>query len=196
MYEVNGFKFESQEMAENAKREAKGIEYIKSKTRMDDPEVVFKLYNKLLDKEMFITPVGTAFLQELHDYLIGIPFFKKEDIRQLPSVEKKEKEERERKIRKMRQARELANKQAELEKSKDMEIEKYKKSFQVATFFAVIFGIVIIGMFAIVYFTSSNLDALNYEEEIINKYESWEKELNQREAELNQREADLKAKEE
>ena len=51
-------------------------------------------------------------------------------------------------------------------------------------------------MFAIVYFTSSNLDALNYEEEIINKYESWEKELNQREAELNQREADLKAKEE
>ena len=52
MYEVNGFKFESQEMAENAKREAKGIEYIKSKTRMDDPEVVFKLYNKL-----FIEPL-------------------------------------------------------------------------------------------------------------------------------------------
>ena len=46
MYVVNGYTFETQEMAEKAKREANGIKYIRSQTKMDDPEVVFNLYNK------------------------------------------------------------------------------------------------------------------------------------------------------
>ena len=45
MYVVNGYTFETQEMAEKAKREANGIKYIRSQTKMDDPEVVFKLYH-------------------------------------------------------------------------------------------------------------------------------------------------------
>ena len=51
MYVVNGYTFETQEMAEKAKREANGIKYIRSQTKMADPEVVFKLYHKQIKKQ-------------------------------------------------------------------------------------------------------------------------------------------------
>ena len=90
MYVVNGYTFETQEMAEKAKREANGIKYIRSQTKMDDPEVVFKLYHKLIDRNYFQTPVGMAFMEELQEYLHSIPFFREEDIRPLPRQATKE----------------------------------------------------------------------------------------------------------
>ena len=69
MYEVNGFIFESKEEAEKAKKEATAIKYIKSQTQMDNPDTVLELYNKILLKKMFETPVGIAFLVELQEYL-------------------------------------------------------------------------------------------------------------------------------
>ena len=90
MYVVNGYTFETEEMAEKAKREANGIKYIKSQTKMDDPEVVFKLYHKLIDRNYFQTPVGMAFMEELQEYLHSIPFFREEDIRPLPRQATKE----------------------------------------------------------------------------------------------------------
>lgn len=196
MYVVEGFEFESQELAENAKREANGIKYIKSQTRMDDPEVVYKLYNKLLDKDMFVTPVGVAFLKELYDYLLTVPFFQKEDIRQIPAMAAEEEEKKQRKLKKQQEARLLAQRQEDAQKLQQATIDKYKKAFHISTFFAVVFGVVIIGMFVIVLYNAQKSDAENYEEEIINKYESWETELNKREAELNQRLIELQEAEE
>ena len=53
---------------------------------------------------------------------------------------------------------------------------------------------IILGMFFITYISGNNVNIVNYENELINKYEKWEQELNEREAVLNEREAQLNNK--
>lgn len=222
MYVVNGFTFESQELAEKAKREANGVKYIRSQTKMDDPEVVFKLYNKLLDKKYFETPVGIAFMEELNEYLHSIPFFRDEDIRPMPqtatreellqslkqdvrkravaerrteqiaqsiAVPQKERERAQKVVAENRIKREARKKAIDAEKARQERM--YKTPFQIALFFAVVFGLGIIGMFVIMHFSGNSVTIMNYENEIINKYEDWEKELELREAEIMKREVEL-----
>lgn len=222
MYVVNGYTFETQEMAEKAKREANGIKYIRSQTKMDDPEVVFKLYHKLIDRNYFQTPVGMAFMEELQEYLHSIPFFREEDIRPLPrqatkeellqslkqdvrqknvasrrteqkaqsiAVPKKEREKAQKVVaqnKKMQKARERAI-DSEIAKNE----RKYKRPFMISSFLAIVFGLVIIGMFIIMDISGNSVTIVNYENEIINKYEDWEKDLKEREAVIMQREAEL-----
>lgn len=222
MYEVNGFTFESKELAEKAQREANGVKYIRSQTKMDDPEVVFKLYNKLLNKNYFETPVGLAFLEELYEYLKSIPFFREEDIRPVPkdhskedllqslkqdvrqkAVEQRRTEQKAESIAVSKAEREKAQrvviekKRQQRQREKEIELEKakferrYKLPFMVSTFFAVVFGLGIIGMFVIMKISGNSTTILNYENEIINKYEGWENKLNEREAAILEREAEL-----
>ena len=61
----------------------------------------------------------------------------------------------------------------------------------VRTFFAVVFAMIIIGMFAITYFSDDNVTILNYENTIIDKYEDWQKSLDERERQLDERESEL-----
>lgn len=61
-----------------------------------------------------------------------------------------------------------------------------RRKYRVARFFAIVFGIVIIGMFAINLVSTNNVTIFNYENKIIDKYEAWEKELEQREEALMQ----------
>ena len=45
---VGGFSFENKDEAEQAKKEIEGIRYIKTKTDMNDPEVILQVYNKMI----------------------------------------------------------------------------------------------------------------------------------------------------
>lgn len=219
MYTVNGYQFETEEMAEKAKREINGIKYIKSQTRMDDPEIVYKLYNKLLDRNYFVTPVGLAFMQELNEYLHSIPFFREEDIRPVPvfsesveqdlselrkAVQRREKEKREKEKQLAKEAerekiQELRKKRDEIEaakrKQQQLNQKNYQKPFKITLFLSVVFGVIIIGMFLIMCFSRNNLTIINYENQIIDKYEAWEKELDQREQELREWEEQLSERE-
>ena len=47
---------------------------------MDDPDIELALYNKLVLKEIFVTPVGYDFLHRLQEYLYTIPYIRREDI--------------------------------------------------------------------------------------------------------------------
>ena len=57
-------------------------------------------------------------------------------------------------------------------------------------FLAVVMAISMAGMLLIT-LNSNNLNILNYENELINRYENWEKELDDREAVIKQREEEL-----
>lgn len=70
-------------------------------------------------------------------------------------------------------------------------MKKYKKMSHILLIACVTMLLIIIGMFAI-NATSQNPTILNYEEKIINKYASWEQQLDQREQKLNEREQQLK----
>ena len=69
MYQVEGYAFETKEQEHTAKHEVEIIGYIRKNTRMDDPDIVLALYNKLVLKEIFVTPVGYDFLHRLQEYL-------------------------------------------------------------------------------------------------------------------------------
>ena len=58
-------------------------------------------------------------------------------------------------------------------------------------FFAIVFAVAVIGMFAITFMSKDNVTILNYENALIDRYESWESELQEREDAIQQKEAEL-----
>ena len=69
MYRVEGFDFETKEEALQAKKEVEGVRYIKEQMQLDDPEVVLRLYQKLVAQNVFETPIGMSFLSELQELI-------------------------------------------------------------------------------------------------------------------------------
>ncbi len=186
MYQVDGYLFSSRERAKDAKKEAEAVAYIKEQTNLRDPDIVLKLYNRLLDEEVFDTPVGIAFLRDLQEHLRMVPYIKREDIRPIPGdslvVEKE--------VDKVKAKAETAKKKQEAVYARENS-GAYRTKYHVALFFAIVFALAIIGIYAITAFSGNSVTIANYEEELINKYASWEQELSEKEQELNQRESQL-----
>lgn len=198
MYKIEGYEFETKKQAQIAQKEAEGIRYIKNQTGMDDPELVLDLYNKLVTREVFVTPVGIGFLRELQEYLHTTPYIKKDDIlpipvyRPQPVAEENEKEEKEVQRRAKKREEEKAKIVRDDRRKKNRD---YRKAFYVSTFFAIIFAAGIIGMFVITFLSGNNVNIMNYESTVIDKYETWESQLEEREAQLKQRELELDGQE-
>lgn len=167
---IDGFSFETEEEIARARKESEGIKYIKEHTQMDNPEVVLTLYTKLVEDSMLTTPVGVAFLVELQDYLKESPTVEDGLIKPIPST----------------CLRSERNKGT----SKKTSETNYSLN-KVSLWFNVVLVIVVVGMFAISLLTGNNVNIINYENEIIDKYESWETELNDREAIIREKEAEL-----
>ncbi len=68
---VNGFCFEDERDGRTAEKEAEAIRYIKARTNLKSPEAVWNVYTKLVDNQVFETPVGLSFLHELYDILLA-----------------------------------------------------------------------------------------------------------------------------
>lgn len=185
MYNVDGFLFEDEATAELAKKEEEGVRFIKERTALNNPEVVFKLYKKLLEQELFVTPVGQRFLVELQNVLLSSGYIPSADIPPI-KVAKVELQ----KVQEERPVQKVTNK---IDKKVGGE---YRKPFYIALFFAIVFGVSVIGMFFINELSSNSVTILNYREEIINEYAGWEVELKEKEAELREREKALKEREE
>lgn len=198
MYKVGNYEFETQAQADVAQKELEGVRYIRSQTNMDDPDVVLQLYNSLILKEVFVTPVGFDFLRQLQEYLNTIPYIKNEDILPIPVYRPELVEEddpkREKQVRDRAQKR-RQKKAKELRAQKKRKNRDYHGAYLVSTFFAVVFALVIVGMFAITYLSDDNVNILNYENAIIDKYENWQKALDKREKQLDERESELDERE-
>ncbi len=219
MYQVDGYDFVDKELADKAVVESEGIKYIKERTRMDDPDMVLKLYDQMIQEQMFETPVGLSFLYELQEYLHTIPYIKNESIRPIPVktafLGSEQKANRKRAKRNKDNGRDAFQKQTEadtnsnnsdrkrrakrMNNSQKQELNptarKYKGFFHVSLFFAAVFAAIIVGMFAIIYLSGNSITILNYENAIIDKYEAWEEELNEREQELQEKAMELQVQE-
>lgn len=198
MYKVGNYEFETQTQAQVAQKEAEGIRYIRSQTNMDDPDVVLQLYNRLILKEVFVTPVGFDFLRQLQEYLNTIPYIKNEDILPIPvyrpELVEEEDPEQERAV-KARAEKRRRKKEKEFRAQQKRKNRDYHGAYVVSTFFAVVFALVIAGMFAITYLSDDNVIILNYENAIIDKYEDWQQSLDERERQLDERESELNERE-
>lgn len=191
-YMVEGLVFHDEEMAQIATREHEGIRYIRSKTDMDNAEMVLQLYNKIIDQKLFETFIGMSFLRELQDYLKLVPYIDDEDIKPIniedfihgDKEEEKKESLKEEKIRKAK-----AKEQAKL-KAKSQNITKIKNQLRWSEIFNVVLALVIIALFVIA-MTGDNPNILNYKNNLLNEYAGWEQELTDREEQIRLKEKEL-----
>lgn len=196
-YEAGGFAFPNGEMRDKAQREIDGIKYVKEHTRMDDPETVLKVYCQLINQKLFETPVGYHFLSTMQEYLMTVPYFMTENIPPIPVAAPKG-------SLKAAQASGSGTAQAGERQStkvvkkviteKKVQNINFKMRFRASFFINVILALIVAGMFFVVS-TSGNINIVNYENALIEKYEKWELRLNEKEEQLKQREEEIRKQE-
>lgn len=175
-YEAGGFLFETKEEAELAERELEGIRYIKTKTDMENPEMVFQVYDNLVTQKLFETPVGYCFLNELREYLLRIPAIQNSDIKDIPIIRKKE--EKKSKAGNEEPKKKKAEKPKKERQERNVDYKSRCRLFMTTT---LILAISVITMMFLAS-TADNVNILNYENKLIDKYSAWEQELEEREA--------------
>ncbi len=204
-YETGGFAFADEKMLEKAVKEEEGIRYIRNSANMKDPQMVFQIYSQMVRQRLFETPVGYIYLKELQDYLKGEPKISNQDIPAIPVAVSKESliESREtysgysnadrpsksREDGKKSRQRPVKTKTKVIRKTKVQNID-YKPWFRASLSVSVVLLLIVIGMF-IVTATSGNINIVNYENALIEKYEDWENQLKEREEKIKEKEKNV-----
>lgn len=192
-YETGGFAFADEDMSEKAVKEEEGIRYIKNSADMKDPRVVFQIYSQMIEQRLFQTPVGYVYLKDLQEYLMAQPEISNQDILPIPVAAYREKQAEKTKTHPKGSAERRETKQKPA-KTKTKVIHKtieknvdYKPWFRLSLSVSVILLFIVIGMFAVTA-TSGNINIVNYENALIEKYEHWETQLKEKEESLKEKE--------
>ena len=217
-YVIGDFSFETEEDAREAQKEVQAISYIMKQIDNEDPKAVLAAYQQMVKKDLFHTKLGLGFLEDMRKQLLALPEIDAADLPPVPSLPPKPQTERllikeeeapapKRPVEKKEGAKpapkpgaeEKASRKEKKQKEKiedltpekmTMALKRYKKLSRLLLIACITMLLIIIGMFAI-NATSQNPTILNYEEKIVDKYASWEEELDAREQELNEREQKL-----
>ena len=180
---VDGFLFREKALAEKAERELDGIKYIRNNTDMNKPQTVLQLYDRILEQELFETPVGIGYLRELQDYLYTIPSIPKQEIRPIPVESIIRKEFVPAKASGSGQDRNGLPNRAK-------EPAQTSGGLRLSIAGNVVLILAVIAMFVIAN-TGSHPNVLNYKEKLLNQYSSWEQNLKEREREVRIKEQEL-----
>lgn len=177
---VGDYMFSTLEEANVAKLEMDKIEKLTEKLGDADDEMLYKVYNRSIEKNTFRTPVGLEFMKVLKKRLEKSRKVK-ENILPIPvSVNNLE-------------IKEANDKQDDIKKVRD-DARKFSTFFKWSLFVNAILVIVIIALFVITS-TADNPNIINYENALIDKYSSWETELNEKDKELRAKERELDERE-
>ena len=197
-YEAGGFVFRTKKEAELAQREIEGTKYLRQKLDMENPNAVFSIYQNLIEQDLFETPVGYCFLKELRDYLLMIPAISNEEVLAIPirypqTEEEEKKQKKEQKKEDQRKERQREKEKAKNKKEQKKEGKNYKGRCQFFMVTSLILLISVVSMLLLAA-TSDNVNILNYENKLIDKYSSWEQELEEREQAVKEQEQALEEK--
>lgn len=197
-YEAGGFLFGTKKEAELAQREIEGTKYLRQKLDMENPQAVFSIYQNLIEQDLFETPVGYCFLKEIRDYLLMIPAISNEEVLAIPirypqTEEEEKKQKKEQKKEEQRKERQREKEKAKDRKEQKKEGKNYKGRCQFFMITSLILLISVVFMMLLAA-TSDNVNILNYENKLIDKYSSWEQELEEREQAVKEQEQELEEK--
>ena len=197
-YEAGGFVFRTKKEAELAQREIEGTKYLRQKLDMENPNAVFSIYQNLIEQDLFETPVGYCFLKELRDYLLMIPAISNEEVLAIPirypqTEEEEKKQKKEQKKEEQRKERQREKEKAKNKKEQKKEGQNYKGRCQFFMVTSLILLISVVSMMLLAA-TSDNVNILNYENKLIDKYSSWEQELEEREQAVKEQDQALEEK--
>ena len=176
---VDQYLFETEEEYELALSEKKKIQYIDEHTDYRAVENIAVLYKRIIETNMFQTPVGYAYLERLREFLVRSGA--KTD--NLPAIPVKKKIS-------LAGNKELMHKNRLLKEK----LEKKKRTTVIMSMVCIGLGILVIALFAVA-FTGKHPNILNYENVILDKYSSWEQELTERENAVREKELSTKVDE-
>lgn len=174
---VNGYRFGSYKDAQIAEEEMKKAKYFETKMTGKSGRSRLAVYDQILDKKVFQTPIGWEYLKYMQEKLqeLGIP---EEEIRPIPMymtfVHEQEQETERPARQRIRPSR-----------RNDL-LQKYR----ITIFLNILLGILVVAMFAIT-INSDNPNILNYKTAIVNQYATWEQELTERENAVREKEQSL-----
>lgn len=175
LFKVNGFVFGSEEDAQLAREELNAAKYIEKKIENKSPETVLAIYKAAIDKKMFRTPVGYAYLHELQKRMISLGI-NKEDLCGIPMYQ----------IFNNNREKEKVPRVIKIKKDK----EPWEKKNALLTVVNVVLVVLVILMF-IISMSGSRPTVINYRRTIENEYSSWKQELDEREKAINTKEREL-----
>lgn len=186
-YVVDGYCFKTQDEAAIALNEIEGIEYLRKRTNFKNPQSVLSVYDKIIDKELFKTPIGYGFLRELQQILYNASEIEPDSIRNIPVAaadEKKSKKSKDKKNKKLYLIPEEQEK-------------KYKNKI---TNLIILNVFIIIALIVVIIITnnSENTNILNYRDRLEREYNekedelaAWDSQLREKEHQLNEREKEV-----
>lgn len=177
---VNGYSFETEEEYQKALEEKKSIERLMKKVNLDKKELLVALYSGLVTQNKLSTVVGLEYLCRLRDVIVNKKYAKASE---LPPIQtgafKTEKAV----------GYKLSDAQQKLDAEK-RETEKYKiKSRNLLILSVALF--IVIGIMMYIATTGDNINVINYEHKLVDKYASWESRLTQREQQVREAEKRL-----
>ena len=190
---IDGFEFADLKEAMQAAKETEGVGFIRSKTDLENPEMVLQIYNKMVSQKMFETVVGYCYLKELQNYLYDSRVIADHAILPIKIehfVPKKQAEELGQQEKEQKETPRAALPPKVTENTQPQRIMKnidYKVRSHMFGITSAILAVCVILMF-IIMGTSGSPTILNYENRLIDKYEEWENELEQREDAVKERE--------
>lgn len=191
-YQLDGFLFQNKEDYDRAVKEKETITYLKANSNSDDMKALLRIYNRSIEKESFRTVIGMEYMNDIRKRLVDSGLVSKEALAPIPvqrsTVLFKDRGED--------QARNGADLERQLKRYKDA-YESASAGKTIKNLAIVILVLIIFAMILITYKTKYSVFTYftDYKEkmrnEVIDEYENWQEQLEQKEQELKEREAKL-----
>lgn len=179
-FEFQGYSFDTAKEMDLAKKEAESIEYIKAKMELNNREKARVLYDNLIEKQSFITPIGIQFMKELQQ---DLSMFSSKPLEGVPvhlSLGNAKHEQGKLTKGFITESKER-NKQVN---------DYYQTKLRNSRIMNLGFILIILAMFLVVLF-GKNSPLTDAEKKLQDKYASWEEQLKEKEQLLQEKEAQL-----
>lgn len=201
---VGYFEYDTEEMADTAITEQERIRRLEKQVDYNNPKLVYAIYNKILESNLFKTPEGILYMVHLQDYLyskedkingpiLPISYHGSNSLQHISDnnndSQDKTPEDFELEIAKLKDK--IRN--LESDKSKAYRNLKIKNKKTDALIYKIIIAALVIVVIAMLIISSlsNSPNIINYRNEIQNEYSDWEQQLREKENELNAREREL-----
>ncbi len=178
-YQVDGYLFVSKEDRDLALEEKQKIDYFEEKTKGKNKTMMLNLYDSILDQKLFKTPVGFEYLRKLREELIA-DGYEESQIRPIPLYRNYS----------YKTGEEIDVSYVKRRVKPSSRKEKKAGYLQISVCFNLLLTLLVIMMFVIT-MKSDNPNILNYKNQILNEYASWEQELTERENRVREKEREL-----
>lgn len=171
---IDGYQFADEEALKEATHELEGIEYLRKRTNFSNPDNVFKIYNTVIEKQLFKTPIGYEFLKEMQNVLYNSDKIDNEQIKPIPVLAPK-----------------TGRKKLKFDLPKMKKVIDFNSPFRTRFYHMVTVNIVlliILILFVMISNNSKNVNIVNYKARLDAEYSEkaddlavWERELSARE---------------